>query len=108
MSPWGGGADPVLAVARIRKLTFFTECHRAAKSRYEIAKGTPEWGAQRYQIRTRDAFRRDSAAARGRSRRPNLGRRRDFLPAGRVQRGLHVRERALQRAAILGHERMRR
>jgi hypothetical protein len=30
MSPWGGGADPVLAVARMANLTFFTECHRAA------------------------------------------------------------------------------
>jgi hypothetical protein len=30
MSPWGGGADPVLAVARMPNLTFFTEYHRAA------------------------------------------------------------------------------
>jgi len=32
MSPWGGGADPVLAVARMPNLTFFTECHRAANA----------------------------------------------------------------------------
>jgi len=49
MSPWGGGADPVLAVARMPNLTFFTEYHRAANAAFEIGQGTPvvDRGAQR-------------------------------------------------------------